>query len=86
MTRFIITFSCMIVIIFFCFFFLLLSKRGNEFEEIIVAPLTPGLQVSHSQLTDDNEDFSNRQRFHQTAVIRPLVNSEQTYSNVQILR
>lgn len=64
----------------------LCGKRGTEFEEIVVAPATPGVQMSPSQLTDENEDFSNRQRFHQTATIRPLVNSEQTYSDIQILR
>lgn len=65
---------------------LIKRKRGVEFEEIVVPMATPGVQLSPSQLTDENEDFSNRQRFHQTATIRPLVNSEPTYSDIQILR
>ncbi|XP_075217046.1 solute carrier family 12 member 8 isoform X2 [Lycorma delicatula] len=64
----------------------LCGKRGTDFEEIVVAPATPGVMLSPSQLTDENEDFSNRQRFHQTATIRPMVDSDPTYSDVQILR
>lgn len=29
----------------------------------------PGLDVSTAQLNEDNEDFSNRRRYHQSATV-----------------
>ncbi|RZF36662.1 hypothetical protein LSTR_LSTR012748 [Laodelphax striatellus] len=65
----------------------LCGKRTVEFEEIVVPPETPGVHLSPSQLTDENEDFANRQRFHQSATIRPIPDSDHAaYGDVQILR
>lgn len=62
------------------------SKRGVDYEEIVVPPYHPGVELSPSQLTEDNEDFSNRQRFHQTASVRPMYNDDPIQSNIEILR
>ncbi|XP_014262007.1 solute carrier family 12 member 8 [Cimex lectularius] len=62
------------------------GKRGVDYEEIVVSPHHPGVQTSPSQLTEENEDFSNRQRFHQTATIRPLYHDDPLHSNIEILR
>lgn len=52
-----------------CLFFL---HRGgkNVQEEIIVAPATPAMNLMAAQLTDDNEDFANRGRYHQSEIVR----------------
>lgn len=42
----------------------------NVQEEIIVAPATPAMNLMAAQLTDDNEDFANRGRYHQSEIVR----------------
>lgn len=62
-------------------------KRGIDYEEIVIPPQYPGLHLSSDQLNEDNEDFSYRQRFHQTASVRPYgLDPDETYRNVQLLR
>ncbi|XP_062580263.1 solute carrier family 12 member 8-like [Saccostrea cucullata] len=39
-------------------------------EEIIVAPATPAMNLMAAQLTDDNEDFASRGRYHQSEIVR----------------
>ncbi|XP_059168797.1 solute carrier family 12 member 8-like [Physella acuta] len=39
-------------------------------EHIIVAPKTPALQTTASQLTEDNADFASRERYHQSEVMQ----------------
>ncbi|KAJ8305100.1 hypothetical protein KUTeg_017348 [Tegillarca granosa] len=39
-------------------------------EEIVVAPKTPAVQTMAAQLTEDNEDFASRGRYHQSEVVR----------------
>ena len=39
-------------------------------EEIIVAPSTPFVHTTAAQLTEDNEDFANRGRYHQSEVVK----------------
>ncbi|XP_076260977.1 solute carrier family 12 member 8 [Rhynchophorus ferrugineus] len=45
------------------------GKRVTDYEQIIVTPVHPGLDVSTAQLNEDNEDFSNRRRYHQSATV-----------------
>lgn len=62
-------------------------KRAYEYEEIIVTPVHPPTDIEPSQLTEENEDFSGRLRFHQTANVQPLIGRQMLPSDaVQILR
>lgn len=54
----------------FGLFFLLHRGGKNVQEEIIVAPATPAMNLMAAQLTDDNEDFANRGRYHQSEIVR----------------
>lgn len=45
------------------------GKRVADYEQIIVTPVHPGMDVSTAQLNEDNEDFSNRRRYHQSATV-----------------
>ncbi|XP_069106721.1 solute carrier family 12 member 8-like [Argopecten irradians] len=46
-------------------------RRGKPVqEEIVVAPSTPAVHTMAAQLTEDNEDFANRGRYHQSEVVR----------------
>ena len=57
------------LILRYMYFFL--SRGGkNVQEEIIVAPATPAMNLMAAQLTDDNEDFANRGRYHQSEIVR----------------
>ena len=52
--------------IFFSFF-----RRGRApAEHIIVAPRTPAVETLAAQLTEDNADFANRGRYHQSEVLQ----------------
>lgn len=51
-------------------YFLLHRGGKNVQEEIIVAPATPAMNLMAAQLTDDNEDFANRGRYHQSEIVR----------------
>ncbi|CAH0562662.1 unnamed protein product [Brassicogethes aeneus] len=53
------------------------GKRVTDYEQIVVTPVHPGLDVTSSQLNEDNEDFSNRRRYHQSATVHGhMVNIE----------
>lgn len=45
-------------------------RGGKHPEEIIVAPTTPAVHTLASQLTEDNEDFASRGRYHQSEIVR----------------
>ncbi|XP_057655206.1 solute carrier family 12 member 8 isoform X2 [Diorhabda carinulata] len=47
-----------------------MGRRVTDYEQIIVTPVHPGLDVTSSQLNEDNEDFSNRRRYHQSATVQ----------------
>ncbi|XP_037931672.1 solute carrier family 12 member 8-like [Teleopsis dalmanni] len=51
-------------VIFRCF-----GKRMHEYEQIVVTPSCPGVDFSPTQLNDENEDFSQRRRYHQSSVV-----------------
>ncbi|KAL3889646.1 hypothetical protein ACJMK2_001981 [Sinanodonta woodiana] len=45
--------------------------RGhNSSEQIVVAASTPAVSTLASQLTEDNVDFANRERYHQSEVVQ----------------
>ncbi|BES94553.1 Amino acid permease [Nesidiocoris tenuis] len=63
------------------------GHRSVGYEEIVVPPTLSGVELSPSQLNEDNEDFSSRQRFHQTASVRPLYHDEHPdHTNIEVLR
>lgn len=45
------------------------GKRSQEYEQIIVPPEYPGINVTSAQLNEDNEDFASRRRYHQSATV-----------------
>lgn len=45
-------------------------KRVTEYEQIVVTPSCPGVDVRPDQLNEDNQDFSSRRRYHQTSVVQ----------------
>jgi len=47
----------------------LLSKRMNEYEQIVVTPSCPGVDLSPTQLNEQNEDFRPRPNYHHSSVI-----------------
>uniref|UniRef100_T1PJ48 Sarcoglycan complex subunit protein n=1 Tax=Musca domestica TaxID=7370 RepID=T1PJ48_MUSDO len=51
-------------VIFRCF-----GKRMHEYEQIVVTPSCPGVDLSPTQMNEDNEDFSQRRRYHQSSLI-----------------
>ncbi|XP_052856923.1 solute carrier family 12 member 8 [Drosophila gunungcola] len=51
-------------VIFRCF-----GKRINEYEQIVVTPSCPGVDLSPTQLNEQNEDFRPRPNYHHSSVI-----------------
>ncbi|XP_017086762.1 solute carrier family 12 member 8 [Drosophila eugracilis] len=51
-------------VIFRCF-----GKRINEYEQIVVTPSCPGVDLSPTQLNEENEDFRPRPNYHHSSVI-----------------
>ncbi|XP_073828048.1 solute carrier family 12 member 8 [Musca autumnalis] len=51
-------------VVFRCF-----GKRMHEYEQIVVTPSCPGVDLSPTQMNEDNEDFSQRRRYHQSSLI-----------------
>ncbi|UYV66302.1 SLC12A8 [Cordylochernes scorpioides] len=46
-----------------------LGCRPVDGDQIVVAPVHPGVEVTASQLTQDNSDYAGRQRFHHSTNI-----------------
>lgn len=46
-----------------------ISGKGAH-EEVVVAPSTPAVTTLAAQLTEDNEDFASRGRYHQSEVVQ----------------
>lgn len=42
----------------------------NEYEQVVVTPSCPSVDLSPTQLNDENEDFSNRQRYHHSSPVQ----------------
>ncbi|EDW00365.1 solute carrier family 12 member 8 [Drosophila grimshawi] len=51
-------------VIFRCF-----GKRMHEYEQIVVTPSCPGVDLSPTQLNEQNEDFRPRPNYHHSSVI-----------------
>ncbi|XP_067637387.1 solute carrier family 12 member 8 [Eurosta solidaginis] len=51
-------------VIFRCF-----GKRLHEYEQVVVTPTCPGVDFSPTQMNEENEDFSQRSRYHHSAVV-----------------
>lgn len=45
-------------------------RRVTDYEQIVVTPGHPGVDVTSDQINEDNEDFSNRRRYHQSATVQ----------------
>lgn len=45
-------------------------KRVIDYEQVVVTPSCPGVNLSPTQLNDDNEDFQSRRRYHHSAVVQ----------------
>ncbi|XP_046383310.1 solute carrier family 12 member 8 isoform X1 [Ischnura elegans] len=50
----------------------LMGKRVQEYEQIVVTPLQPDCLATSSplQLTEENEDFASRRRYHQSSTVQ----------------
>lgn len=48
-----------------CFYF---SKKVHDYEQVIVTPHV-NVNLTQSQLNEENEDFSSRRRYHQTGTV-----------------
>jgi len=48
---------------------LLFRKKVYDYEQIVVTPVHPGVETCSAQLNEENEDFSGRRRYHQTATV-----------------
>ncbi|KAH8331891.1 hypothetical protein KR067_001898 [Drosophila pandora] len=57
-------FSWLKSIVFRCF-----GKRIHEYEQIVVTPSCPGVDLSPTQLNEQNEDFRPRPNYHHSSVI-----------------
>lgn len=44
-------------------------KKVVEYEQFVVTPVHPGVDVRSAQLNEDNEDFASRRRYHQSATV-----------------
>lgn len=44
-------------------------KKVHDYEQIVVTPIPPGVETCSAQLNEENEDFSGRRRYHQTATV-----------------
>ncbi|XP_042861452.1 solute carrier family 12 member 8-like [Penaeus japonicus] len=42
------------------------GQRSAEYDQVVVTPLHPGVEVTANQLTEENEDFAARSRYHQS--------------------
>ncbi|XP_053951316.1 solute carrier family 12 member 8 [Anastrepha ludens] len=51
-------------VIFRCF-----GKRMHQYEQVVVTPTCPGVDFSPTQLNEENADFSQRSRYHHSAVV-----------------
>ncbi|KAJ4447119.1 hypothetical protein ANN_09119 [Periplaneta americana] len=47
----------------------LMGKRVQEYEQIVVTPMHPGVEVTSAQLNEENQDFASRRRYHQSSTV-----------------
>ncbi|XP_012542702.1 solute carrier family 12 member 8 [Monomorium pharaonis] len=49
--------------------FRIMGRKVYDYEQIVVTPVHPGVETCSAQLNEENEDFSGRRRYHQTATV-----------------
>lgn len=49
----------------------LCGKSSHEYDHIVVTPMHPGVEVMAAQLTEDNEDYLSRERYHHSSMVQP---------------
>jgi len=47
-----------------------IRRKPKGYEEIVVTSVDPHMDTDVSQLTEENEDFASRSRYHQTSTVR----------------
>lgn len=47
----------------------IMGRKVYDYEQIVVTPVHPGVETCSAQLNEENEDFSSRRRYHQTATV-----------------
>lgn len=45
-------------------------KRVNDYEQVVVTPACPGVNLAPQQLNEENEDFQSRRRYHHSSVVQ----------------
>jgi potassium/chloride transporter 8 len=50
--------------------YLFFSKRVQEYEQIVVILIHPGVEVTSAQLNEENQDFAYRRRYHQSSTVQ----------------
>ncbi|KAK7073144.1 hypothetical protein SK128_011361 [Halocaridina rubra] len=43
-----------------------IGQTPTEYDQVVVTPLHPGVEITANQLTEENEDFAARSRYHQS--------------------
>jgi solute carrier family 12 (potassium/chloride transporters), member 8 len=46
------------------------SRPDQEYEQIVVPPKHPGMEVEAAQQNNENEDFASRSRYHHTSTVQ----------------
>lgn len=46
-----------------------------DYDQIVVAPVLPGMEVKEAQLTEDNADYASRKRYHHSKTIESVPHS-----------
>lgn len=63
------SFFIAIISIFLYIVFHCCRRKVYDYEQIVVTPIHPGVETCSAQLNEENEDFSGRRRYHQTATV-----------------
>jgi len=48
----------------------LMGKRVQDYEQIVVTPIHPGVEVTSAQMNEENQDFASRRRYHQSSTVQ----------------
>ncbi|KAG8195768.1 hypothetical protein JTE90_004775 [Oedothorax gibbosus] len=52
-----------------------------DYDQIVVAPVLPGMEVKEAQLTEDNADYASRKRYHHSKTIESVPHSNHLESD-----
>jgi len=47
-----------------------MGKRVQDYEQIVVTPIHPGVEVTSAQMNEENQDFASRRRYHQSSTVQ----------------